>query len=191
MNAIYAAGLNGEFALEDGTLPWKKVPELQKEYKEDMDFFKQMTLGKAVIMGFNTFKTLPFPLKNRLNIVIKRNATPQKIERTDKEFMFFSSIKEALNALDFLCPDDIFLIGGKKLFAEAFSKNLVDGIVYETIFCKNFPDAKIFINRPENFSLIDSRKSGILVFNQYKNLEAPKAQFQSGLQNPLLSKRSL
>ncbi|WP_296029896.1 dihydrofolate reductase [uncultured Treponema sp.] len=184
MNAIYAAGLNGEFALEDGTLPWKKVPELQKECKEDMDFFKQMTLGKAVIMGFNTFKTLPFPLKNRLNIVIKRNASPQKIERTDKEFMFFSSIKEALNALDFLCPDDIFLIGGKKLFAEAFSKNLVDGIVYETVFCKNFPNAKIFINRPQKFSLINSRKSGILVFNQYRNLEAPKAQFQSGLQNP-------
>lgn len=184
MNAIYAAGLNGEFALEDGTLPWKKVPELQKECKEDMDFFKQMTLGKAIIMGFNTFKTLPFPLKNRLNIVIKRNAATQKIERTDKEFMFFSSIKKALNALDFLCPDDIFLIGGKKLFAEAFNKNLVDGIVYETIFCKNFPDAKVFINRPENFSLIDSRKSGILVFNQYKNLEAPKAQFQIGLQNP-------
>lgn len=184
MNAIYASGLNGEFALEDGTLPWKKVPELQKECREDMDFFKQMTLGKAVIMGFNTFKTLPFPLKNRLNIVIKKNAAPQKIERTDKKFMFFSSINEALNALDFLCPDDIFLIGGKKLFAEAFSNNLVDGIVYETVFCRNFPDTKIFINRPENFSLIDSRKSGILVFNQYKNLEAPKAQFQSGLQNP-------
>ena len=184
MNAIYASGLNGEFALEDGTLPWKKNSSLQKECKEDMDFFKQMTLGKAVIMGFNTFKTLPFPLKNRLNIVIKRNAAPQKIKCTDKEFMFFSSIKEALNALDFLCPDDIFLIGGKKLFAEAFIKNLVDGIIYETVFCKNFPDAKVFIKRPENFTLIDSRKSGILVFNQYRNLEAPKAQFQSGLQNP-------
>lgn len=184
MNAIYAAGLNGEFALEDGTLPWKKIPELQKECREDMDFFKQMTLEKAVIMGFNTFKTLPFPLKNRLNIVIKRNAAPQKMENTDKEFMFFPSIEKALNALDFLCPDDIFLIGGKKLFAEAFNKNLVDGIIYETVFCKNFPDAKVFINRPQKFSLINSRKSGILVFNQYRNPEAPKAQFQSGLQNP-------
>lgn len=184
MNAIYAAGLNGEFALENGTLPWKKVPELQKECKEDMAFFKQMTLKKAVIMGFNTFKTLPFPLKDRLNIVIKRNSAPQKIENTDNEFMFFSSIEEALNALNFFCPDDIFLIGGKKLFAEAFRKNLVDGIIYETVFCKNFPNAKIFINRPQKFSLINSRKSGILVFNQYRNLEAPKAQFQSGLQNP-------
>lgn len=184
MNAIYASGLNGEFALEDGTLPWKKNSSLQKECKEDMDFFKQMTTKKAVIMGFNTFKTLLFPLKNRLNIVIKRNSAPQKIERTDKEFFFFSSINKALNALNFLCPDDIFLIGGKKLFAEAFSNNLVDGIIYETIFCKNFPDAKVFIKRPENFTLIDSRKSGILVFNQYRNLEAPKAQFQNGLQNP-------
>ena len=132
MNAIYASGLNGEFALEDGALPWKKNSSLQKECKEDMDFFKHMTAKKAVIMGFNTFKTLPFPLKNRLNIVIKRNAAPQKIERIDNEFFFFSSIEKALNALDFLCPDDIFLIGGKKLFTEAFNKNLVDGIVYET-----------------------------------------------------------
>lgn len=183
MNAIYAAGLNGEFALEEGTLPWKKNPALQKECKEDMDFFKQMTLEKAVIMGFNTFKTLPFPLKKRLNIVIKRNAAPQKIERTDKNFMFFSSIEQALSALDFLCPNDIFLIGGKKIFTEAFSKNLVDGIIYETVFCKSFSDAKVFINRPQNFSLIDSRKSGILVFNQYKNLETPKSQFRTDLQN--------
>ena len=51
MNAIYASGLNGEFALEDGTLPWKKNSLLQKECKEDMDFFKHMTAKKAVIMG--------------------------------------------------------------------------------------------------------------------------------------------
>lgn len=190
MNAIYAAGINGEFALEDGSLPWKKNPGLQDACRKDMDFFRLMTSRKAVIMGFNTFKTLPAPLKSRLNIVIKRGSDQQKARRTDKEFQFFSSIENALDALDFLCPDDIFLIGGKKLFTEAFSKNLVDGIVYETVFCQNFPDASIFMKRPENFSLKNCEKIGILIFNQYKKAEAPEAQFQSGLQNPLLSMRS-
>lgn len=34
MNAIYASGLNGEFALEDGTLPWKKTLRFKKNAKK-------------------------------------------------------------------------------------------------------------------------------------------------------------
>ncbi len=39
---------------------------------EDMKFFKEMTLGKVVIMGRETFESLPGkePLKDRVNIVL-------------------------------------------------------------------------------------------------------------------------
>ncbi len=38
---------------------------------EDLQFFKRETLGGAIIMGRNTWDSLPFkPLKNRLNIVV-------------------------------------------------------------------------------------------------------------------------
>jgi len=40
--------------------------------KEDMRFFRETTMGATVVMGLNTFKSLPNqkPLKNRKNIVL-------------------------------------------------------------------------------------------------------------------------
>ena len=51
----------------DGTIPWQ-VPE-------DLKFFQRETLGGALIMGRNTWDSLPFkPLPKRLNIVVSSNA---------------------------------------------------------------------------------------------------------------------
>lgn len=45
------------------TIPWFAP--------EDLKFFKRETLGGAIIMGRNTWDSLPFkPLKDRLNIVV-------------------------------------------------------------------------------------------------------------------------
>lgn len=41
----------------------------------DMKFFKEKTIGKVVIMGRETFESLPGkqPLKDRINIVLSRD----------------------------------------------------------------------------------------------------------------------
>ena len=45
------------------TIPW--------HLPEDLKYFKELTLNQIVIMGHNTFKSLPNgPLKHRINIVI-------------------------------------------------------------------------------------------------------------------------
>lgn len=47
-------------------LPWPSI-------KEDMNYFKEMTTGKIVVMGKNTYYSIPEkfrPLKDRFNIVI-------------------------------------------------------------------------------------------------------------------------
>lgn len=50
----------------NGTIPWQ-VPE-------DLKFFQRETLGGALIMGRNTWDSLPFkPLPKRLNIVVSSN----------------------------------------------------------------------------------------------------------------------
>lgn len=44
---------------------------------EDMKRFREETSGKVVIMGYNTFKSLPNgSLKNRVNIVLDPTGTP-------------------------------------------------------------------------------------------------------------------
>ncbi len=59
---IVARAKNGAIG-RDNTIPWH-IPE-------DLKSFKRETLGGAVIMGRNTWDSLPFkPLPNRLNIVV-------------------------------------------------------------------------------------------------------------------------
>lgn len=50
----------------DGGLPWK--------FPEDLKFFKQSTLGHAIIMGRKTYEEVGRPLPGRRNIVISRRA---------------------------------------------------------------------------------------------------------------------
>jgi dihydrofolate reductase len=64
MEAILAIDSNNGIS-KDGYIPWKS--------KKDMTFFYNTTKNNVVIMGKNTYLSLPDnckPLKNRLNIVL-------------------------------------------------------------------------------------------------------------------------
>ncbi|MGR3758939.1 dihydrofolate reductase [Roseobacteraceae bacterium NS-SX3] len=62
---IVARDRNGAIG-KDNTIPWHAP--------EDLKAFQRETLGGAVIMGRNTWDSLPFkPLKNRLNLVVSSN----------------------------------------------------------------------------------------------------------------------
>lgn len=67
MEAIYAIDLKNGLS-KNGLIPWKS--------KTDMSFFMNKTKNNIVIMGKNTFFSIPKenrPLKNRLNIVLTSN----------------------------------------------------------------------------------------------------------------------
>jgi dihydrofolate reductase len=64
MESIYAIDSKNGLS-KNGDIPWKS--------KTDMLFFMNKTINNIVIMGKNTFFTIPKehrPLKNRLNIVL-------------------------------------------------------------------------------------------------------------------------
>ncbi len=62
---IVARAENGAIG-RDGTIPWN-VPE-------DLKFFQRETLGGALIMGRNTWESLPVkPLPRRFNVVVSSN----------------------------------------------------------------------------------------------------------------------
>lgn len=66
---IYAQGSNGAFGLKN-RLPWSGITE-------DMKHFSAVTKGHAVLMGRNTWDSLPEkyrPLPGRLNIVLSSKA---------------------------------------------------------------------------------------------------------------------
>ncbi|AHK11148.1 dihydrofolate reductase [Shewanella sp. phage 1/4] len=65
---IIATGANFEIG-QAGKLPWGYI-------KEDLQYFKDKTLGCPVIMGNTTFKSLPFKggLPDRYNLVLTRES---------------------------------------------------------------------------------------------------------------------
>ena len=82
--------------------------------KEDMRFFRTTTSGHAVIMGRKTFESLGSkPLPKRKNIVITR---------ADRDFegAFTAHSLEEANAMA-EGDEEIFIIGGAQIYAEALS----------------------------------------------------------------------
>jgi len=52
---------------QDNKMPWHIPNELA--------YFKEKTMGKAIVMGRSTFESIGRPLPGRLNIVITRNTS--------------------------------------------------------------------------------------------------------------------
>ena len=106
----YAIGKNG------GT-PWS--------CPQDMKWFKDTTIGHAVIMGRKTFDSLKKPLKDRINIVV----TSKDIVINSEEKVYAAkSVEEAISLAKSLTTNDIFIIGGASIYKYALEHNLVDKI---------------------------------------------------------------
>ena len=110
---ISACTANGVIG-RGNTLPW--------HLPEDLKFFKQTTSGHAILMGLNTWNSLPFkPLKNRKNFIFCREGTNVVIpdeyyENTSVELVH--DIDKFLQRTDI---EDVFIIGGAfvyKLFID-------------------------------------------------------------------------
>lgn len=82
------------------------------EAKEDMKHFRDMTSGKTIIMGHNTFKSLPNkkPLPNRTNIILSRKEG-LKIPRAK----VCSDLNSLFKLIENVNPDDVMVIGGEQI----------------------------------------------------------------------------
>jgi len=80
---------------------------------EDMRYFKSMTIGKVVIMGENTFYSLPNqkPLKDRVNIVLS-----DKVGLKIDDVMVCNSLDELLKYIEKYNTEDIFIVGGQAIY---------------------------------------------------------------------------
>nr|AIA15709.1 Dihydrofolate reductase [uncultured bacterium] len=90
-----------------------KDNELLVRIPEDLARFKKLTSGHAVIMGRKTYESIGKPLPNRTNIVVTRDA---KYEAEGCQIVF--SVEEALDLARQLEPEEIFILGGGKIYTE-------------------------------------------------------------------------
>lgn len=149
-----------------------KKGQLLDHFSEDMKFFKEKTINKAVIMGRKTFLSLPNekPLSDRKNIVLTRD------ESFSREGIFVcngidAAVSEARK--DF-SDEDIFFIGGGQIYKEA--EKLCD-TAYITRIDEEY-DADCFIfdfdNSPnwriKNEEMIKTKKGIYITFTTYKRI---------------------
>lgn len=128
-------------------LPWPSI-------KEDFVHFKQTTLNQNIIMGKNTWYSLPKrPLVNRTNIVI----TSSPIEGV----INFKSLEEALKQFK-----NSFIIGGGQLYAYALKNNLIDLIIASEIKEKYKADTY--------FPFVDWKSNIVQEFENFKIVEYKK-----------------
>lgn len=99
---IVARDRNGAIG-KDNTIPWHAP--------EDLKFFQRETLGGAIIMGRNTWGSLPFkPLKKRLNLVVSSNR--------DLCENVCSSVREAIGNAEAQGYRRLYGIGGASIYSE-------------------------------------------------------------------------
>ena len=81
----------------------------------DQKFVRETTTGKVVVMGRKTLESFPngLPLKNRTNIVLTRDKN-YKV----KDAIVLHSMDELMVELEKYDSDDIYIIGGEKIYAQ-------------------------------------------------------------------------
>jgi Dihydrofolate reductase len=88
-------------------LPW--------DLPADMKHFRELTLGKPIIMGRKTYESIGRPLPGRRNIVVSRNSE-LKIPGVD----VVSTLDDAISMVSNV--QEIMIVGGAQLYADALSK---------------------------------------------------------------------
>jgi len=87
----------------DGTLPW--------HLPGDLRLFKQLTMGKPILMGRNTWESLPRrPLPGRRNLVLSRTLDPAAAPEAGI-FPDFADVEQAVATEPEVC-----VIGGATLY---------------------------------------------------------------------------
>jgi dihydrofolate reductase len=102
---IVAVSHNGVMG-KDGKLPW--------DLPEDRAFFRDTTMGHAIIMGRRTWDERGEPLPGRRNIVVSRAGN---VSGAGREVV--TTIEEAIALARATDPDPI-VVGGAQIFRAAF-----------------------------------------------------------------------
>ena len=175
MEAILAVDNNNGLS-KHGLIPWKS--------QKDMHFFFKKTINNVVIMGKNTYFSLPEksrPLKDRLNIVLTSNPYYFIFKNEfskygnilfTKDTQIYNSIlndrEKYLNIYTSLSRNfKIYIIGGKQIYETFFplcqtiwltqiKQNYMCDLVFEYNFEKEFKEELYYEN--DELKIVEYKK---------------------------------
>lgn len=141
-----------------GKIPW--------HISDDLKRFKALTVGHTVVMGKNTWESLPKkPLPDRKNVIIStslyvpsyfsvsfQDYGDQGLEQYCKDTL----VAKNLAAIERL-SGQVFIIGGSRLYQEALDKNLVKTVYLTEVDGVHEADT-YFTSNLDNFKIIEEDK---------------------------------
>lgn len=145
---IVCTDIDGGIGL-DNKIPWHSTP--------DFKHFKEYTIDSKVLMGYNTWTSLPNksrPLPNRFNIVV----TNRPLSDEDKKYAAMQRVQfiPEYCCTDFLdLNDNIIIIGGAKMYQRCIS--FCDEIALSTVNASYNCD--VYFTYPENDFVVTSEKT--------------------------------
>lgn len=152
INLIVAIGVNNVIG-KDNELPW--------HYKEDLQYFKETTMNKTVLMGDNTFYSIVSPrgklLPNRKMVVATLNPN-----------FYYEGVEVVHDLISYLknTKEEIFIIGGSQIYK--LSLPFVDRL-YITHVKKEYEGNIYFPEVDLNmYNKISQKDSGDLSFCVYE-----------------------
>ncbi len=179
MELILAKDINNGIS-KNGIIPWKSA--------KDMKHFYDITSGNIVIMGKNTYFSLPIknrPLKDRLNIVLTNN--PENYIHLNNNNVIFTNNDKITTHIDKLLANNnneelfpylnnnfkIIIIGGKQIYEKYINEcsKIWLTIIKKDYDCDLFFDFELETNKYNKKIYYDDVNLTIYEYNKIINLE--------------------
>ena len=157
-----------------GDLPWNYI-------QEDMKRFKELTLNTVVVMGRQTYFSIPEqnrPLKNRVaNIIITR--TPNEYAIYANENTIFETLTNSIKIINELCKNGTkcMVIGGESiynifvLYAKKIHVSYIDkDFLADTYFCGNIFGTSYSLDDHVKTIYDDANKCNVQFITYKKNI---------------------
>ena len=151
MKLIVACDKNGGIGYQN-KLPWNKI-------NGDLPRFKKLTDGGVVVMGSNTYRSLPIkPLPNRINFIVTG------------DIGFYPSCCFTIPNLDYLKGfKNAWIIGGAQLINSSW--DLIDEVHLTQTFTEYTCDAYIdLVQLQKNFKIVAASGHGDHNYEVYHRL---------------------
>jgi dihydrofolate reductase len=121
VNIIAAIDDKNGIGIAGKGMAWHLPPDLKR--------FRELTMGKPVVMGRKTWLALPDncrPLSGRENIVLASTESIRDGLVTGSNYRLFTSLQKVITSCRDCDEPEIFIIGGAQIYAEALRLGIVD-----------------------------------------------------------------
>jgi dihydrofolate reductase len=156
LTIIAAIGKNNELGYKNDLI-W--------HLPDDLKFFREKTTGKTIVMGYNTFLSLPKLLPNRKHIVLSSD----KLDI--KDVTSFTNLEDLIKFIKEI-DEEVFIIGGASIYKQFIG--LVDKM-YLTEVESEFKEADVYFpefnkDEWERIELLENENNNI----RFKHIEYRK-----------------